>query len=548
MRTRIRTFSALAAALPLALGLASCSSHDKEPEHKKNAPTTVTLTVRHPKYSNGALNVVMGSPVTFDSSSVEVSVAPKQSYRLKLEPEENSYFTFTSGGLLTGVKEGEDMGGITVKVLASNGKVLASKLIPVNVVGMLVSVAHASYVNDTFRVTASEGFLLAKSDVKVEPQSPAHSVKFLAKSNRYFSFSESGVLQALLDGTGTIEVAVLNGADTLKVQPFNVKVAPHPDWVKAVTGSVDGKKTIHLQSFELGTPKNVSQHFAVTGGVNKALRFTSSNTSVATVGETSGVVTVSNVQGYAFIRATAVDGSERSDSIRVTTAREFPGHSCDWNLCNILTDGNTKEDSRYTSCRVWDGDVATAWVYRLNRTFTRPRYPSVSFLMGKYGKELVPGDYNDSYPRPDWVLGGDEKVEKKDTHWGVWAANLDASITLKKLIITRGFYTDAKGRKFFQSGTAYLEFWDNNARKCVKLGKHTFTDNPNDNEWVVDLTQGEFEVWSAAGEVPAYEAKKSYPNGMPGTELQMMLSTEGASPASDGSYYWAIADVLLFGS
>ncbi|MDR2813612.1 MAG: Ig-like domain-containing protein [Prevotellaceae bacterium] len=541
----MRTLSTLAVALPLSLGFASCGGDGREPENTKSTKTTVTLAINHPKYANGALNVILGSPVTFDSSNVEVSLEPKQAYRLELVPEANGYFTFTSGGTLTGIKEGSNAGEITVRALTGDGKMLASKIIPVNVVGMLITVAHASYVNDTFRVTASEGFILAKSDVKIEPENPAYSVKFREKSNRYFSFSGKGIFQALLDGTGAIEVLALNGADTLKVQPFNVKITPRPDWVTAVKGDVSGVKTIHFQKFELENPKDASRYFTVTGGANKALRFTSSNAKVATVDENSGMVTVKSAQGYAFIRATAADGSERADSIRVTAAKEFPGHSCDWNLCNILTNGNREEDSRYVSCRVWDGNVATAWVYRLNRTFARTRYPNARFLMGVYGKELMPGDYNDNYPRPDWVMGGADKVQKKETNWGVWAANLDASVTLKEIIVTRGFYTDEKGRKIFQSGTMYLEFWDNNAKKCIKLGKHTFTSNPNDNEWIVDLTQPQgFEEWDVAGDATLGVA--SYPNGATGTELQMMFSAEGATPASDGCYYWAIADVLLF--
>jgi hypothetical protein len=294
--------------------------------------------------------------------------------------------------------------------------------------------------------------------------------------------------------------------------------------------------------------KELAPLFEVTGGTNRKLRYTSSDTEVATVDENTGVVNVQNVSSYAFIKATATDGSGRADSIRVTTALPFPGSSVDWNLCNILTDNNTKEDKRYISNNVWDNNVATAWVYRLNKPFERHRYPGVTFMKGVYGKEWIDGDCCNPTV-PDWVEGG-EPIPKKETSWGVWAANMDAPQQLKKIIVTRGFYTNDKGEKIYQSGAMYLEFWYNiNATtgEMRMLGKHIFTDDPNDNEWVIDLTQGGFKVLDTPlkdGDTPKDEDPD--PKGVPGTELQMMFSTEGASPASDGYYYWAIADVLLF--
>jgi hypothetical protein len=538
----MRTFSLFTVALPLALGLASCSSDDKEVDDQKPTGTTVELTLKHSQYSNGVLNVILGSPIMLDSSNVEVSITPPQAYTLELVPESNAYFTFTSDGLLTGIQEGDEAGEITIRALASNGKMLASKSILVNVVGMLVSIVdHESYVNDTFRVVGKGEFLVEARHVRVTPSNPEYSIKFAPKSTRYFTFSESGVLEGVLDGVGTIEALVMSGGDTLKVQPFAVRVSPDPDWVTSVTGIAGTKKTLHM-SVQTGMSTDVKQYFTVDGGVDKTLCFTSSNTGVATVDPSTGMVTVNNVQGYAFIKATAADGSQKADSIRVTTAREFPGHSCDWNLCNILTENNTKEDPRYVSCQVWDGDVSTAWVYKLKETFTRPRYPQgVTFLRGRYGKEWVEGDYNPTVP--DWVLGGDP-IPKKESTWGVWAANMDGTNTFKKFIVTRGFYTDERGRKIFQSGTMYLEFWDNEKNTAVMLGKHTFTSDPNDNEWVIDLTTQSFETWDNATE-SKLEAT-TFPNGVTGTELQMMFSGEGGTPASDGSYYWAIADVLLF--
>jgi hypothetical protein len=548
MMIMMRTFSTFAATLLLALGFASCKDDNKDADSKKGTGTTVEVTVTHPQYSNGVFSVILGSPVTIGADNLRVEINPRQYYKLELSPESNEYFTFTSDGLLTGIKEGDDVGEITIRVLAEDGKTLASKIITVNVVGMMVSiVGHENYVNDTFRVVANEEFMVSRSHVQVTPGKPEYTVKFVPKNTRYFTFSDVGVLQGVLDGVGVIEALVLSShaatADTLKVQPFYVKVSPAPDWVTKVTGDVAGKKTIYFQRFETGKPVDVSRYFTVSGGVNRKLRYTSSNTGVATVDENTGMVTVKATSSYAFIKATATDGSQRADSIRVTTARTFPGHSCDWNLCNILTEMNTKEDPRYVSCKVWDGDVSTAWVYRLEKTFTRDRYPGVTFLRGVYGKEWVAGDCC-SETVPDWVLGG-PPIPKKETTWGVWAANLDGTSTFKKFVVTRGFYTDEQGRKIFQSGTMYLEFWDNNTGKCVKLGKHTFTSDPNDNEWVVDLTQT-FEVWDAANN--ASLGVKPFPNGVEGTELQMMFSIEGASPARDGSYYWAIADVLLFES
>jgi hypothetical protein len=297
----------------------------------------------------------------------------------------------------------------------------------------------------------------------------------------------------------------------------------------------------------------------VEGGENQTLRYTSSNPEVATVNETTGEVTVPNggVRSYAFIRATATDGSERSDSIRVATALSFPGRSCDWNLCNILAPGGAQEDSRYVSCMVWDGDVSTSWVYRVDRPFpcadTRytihacKRYPGVQFMMGRYGKDPDPSREEYNLTHPDWVFGGPD-IPKKETNWGVWAANMDAPQHLTKLIVRRGFYTDERGRKIYQSGTLYLDFWSEEEKKIRSVGKHTFTADPSDSEWVVDLTQVEFTVWSSVdGAFVEESAKESYPEGKaPVSELQMMFSTEGASPASDGGYYWAIADVLLF--
>jgi hypothetical protein len=553
----VKTFFTLIPAFFLALGFASCGNDVPE-----DAPTGVldntSLTITHPNYSNGALSVIVGKPVAIGASHVEVSMNVPQDYTLEFVPEENEYFTFTGEGVLTGLKEGDDVGDITVRVVAASGKTLVSKLISVNVVGMLVTITgNASYVNDTFRVTANEEFLLRKTNVSVEPDDAAYTIAFAPKETRYFAFAATGQLRGVLDGTGTIEVLVLKGSDTLKVQPFNVKVAPNPAWVTAVT--VTGSRTRYMDFMSGETEKTISlkEDFRVEGGATQTLRFSSSDAEVATVDENTGEVIVKNVPSYAFIRATAIDGSERADSIRVTAARIFPGNSCDWNLCNILSSA-TKEDVRYMSCNVWDGDVATAWVYRVNTPFpcgnanyviqACRRYEGVQFLMGKYGKDPDPEKEEYNLMAPDWVLGG-ENIPKKETNWGVWAGNMDATQHLTKLIVRRGFYTDERGKKIFQSGTMYLEFWSEEEKKMRTVGKHTFTDDPNDSEWVVDLTQITFEVWtkSTDGNFTKEPQVENYPNGkVPVSELQMMFSSEGALAASDGSYYWAIADVLLF--
>jgi hypothetical protein len=542
----IKTFPILPACffLTLALGSSSCNGDEDKNKEPENTETRISVTIDHPQYSNGALNVIKDLPVSIGASHVKVDINPPQEYTVEFVAESNDYFTFTAEGVLTGLKAGtaeEEVGSIIVRVKASSGKQL-SETIPVKVVGMLVAIVnHENYVDDTFRVVAKEEFILTKAHVKVEPERPDYSIAFAPKTTRYFSFGSDGILHGVLDGTETIEVLVLSGSDTLKVQPFNVRVSPAPDWVTAVTGSASGKKTIYALSTDLGKPMDVGQYFTVTGGGNRALRYTSSNTDVATVDPSTGMVTINNVPSYAFIRATATDGSQRADSIRVTTALDFPGRSRDWNLCNILTHNNELEDGRYTSPKVWDGDVATAWVYRVDKAFTRPRYPNAHFLMGVYGKTFMPGDANEWCS--DWVLGG-APILKKDSHWGVWAANMDAPQVLKKLVVTRGFYTDERGLKIYQSGTMYLELWDNENKKMRMLGKRTFTGDPRDNEWVIDLTQGDFKVYNTSSD-PAFESETSYSSGMPGTELQMMFSTEGAS-SSGGSCYWAIADVLLF--
>jgi hypothetical protein len=543
----MRTFLSIFLASFLALGFASCSN-DKVEAPPVGVVDSIALAITHPNYSNGAISVIVGRPVTIGAGAVEVSMNVPQAYTLELVPEENEYFTFTGDGVLTGLKEGNDVGDIIVRVVAANGKTLVSKLIPVSVVGILVTITgNSSYVNDTFRVVANGEFLLRKTHVSVEPEDTSYTVAFAPEDTRYFTFEANGRLSGVLDGVGTIEVLVLRRGDTLKVQPFSVRVTPDPSWVKAVT--VTGSKTRYLDG--QGGTVALKEFFKVEGGENKALRFSSSDTEMATVDEATGVATVNDVPSYAFIRATATDGSERADSIRVTTARTFPGTSCDWNLCNILI-SSTKEDPRYASCNVWDGNVATAWVYRVNATFSRPRHSGVNFLMGKYGKDPDPEREEYNLVAPDWVLGG-EPVPKKESNWGVWAANMDGEYVFKKIIVRRGFYTDERGRKIFQSGTLYLEFWSEAEKKLRMIGKHTFSDDPNDSEWVIDLTQGTFKEWRSPDSSSEYDEASYPPNaanegGMRGSELQMMLSTEGASPASDGTYYWAIADVMLFES
>jgi hypothetical protein len=539
----MRTFSTSLLAVAFALGFASCSNDNNEPDDKKTGASVTVDSITHPWYSNGAMNVIAGSSATIDASHVQVSITPPQEYTLEFVPEENESFTFTSGGVLTGLVEGDDVGEINIRVLASDGKVLTSKKITVNVVGILVSINHTSYVNDTFRVVAGSSIMLKASNVTIVPANEAYSIKFAQKTTRYFTLSGMGSLSGVLNGTGAIEVLVMNGSDTVKVQPFNVKVSPNPSWVTAVKVVKDDERTIYFESSKTETPTPFAEYFKVEGGVNRTLRYTSSNPTVATVDESTGMVTVHNVPYYAFIKATAIDGSEIADSVRVTTARKFSGQSCDWNLCNILS-SSTKEDSRYVSCKVWDGNVATSWVYRMQKTFTRNRYPGITFLRGVYGKDPDPTKEEYNLMAPDFVTGG-VPIPKKENTWGVWAANMDALQTLKKIIVTRGFYTDEKGRKIYQSGTMYLELWDNNSATStlVKLGKQPFTSKSNENEWVIDLTKS-FEKWDVGTD--ASLGTVSYPDGVTGTELQMMFSTEKAELADDGNYYWAIADVLLF--
>ncbi|MDR2813693.1 MAG: hypothetical protein LBB79_03430, partial [Prevotellaceae bacterium] len=266
----MRTFSTLFFAGFLALGLASCSD-DKEPENTKTA-TTATLAVTHPNYANGVLSVVVGNPVTIGASNVEVTMEPAQEYTLELVPEDNEYFSFTSDGLLTGKMEGDDAGDIVIRLIAENGKTLASELIPVSVVGILVTIVnHESYENDTFRVVANEEFLLSQANVKVEPDKPEYRIAFAPKATRYFTFGANGILHGTLDGTGTIEALVMSGDDTLKVQPFNVKVSPDPAWVTAVTvtgnneGNRESSKTQYFHP-TTGMTKELAPLFEVTGG------------------------------------------------------------------------------------------------------------------------------------------------------------------------------------------------------------------------------------------------------------------------------------------
>jgi hypothetical protein len=539
-----------AALVSLMLGCPVCSSTQDPVEPEQPAQTVVTVTLEHPKYIDGEINVLQGDPITIAPSDVKVSITPPQDYTLEFVAVENEYFTFSSAGLLTGLQLSNGNRDIVIRVLASDGTMLKSLLIPVNVLDVLVSMVNFSaYERDTLRVVANSSLPAITADnVKLEPEQE-HTVAFVPDSNTFFTFTSDGVLSGKQEGKGAIAIRVYGGDATLiKERTFPVLVSPDLSWVKSV--AVMGAKTVYgpISNFQF-EDWDFSKRFLVDDRIQtEKLSFRSTNDDFASVDATSGVVTVNrpgHSDDYTFIVATATDGSLKADSIRITSATQYGTTSCDWNLCNIIDPVyNFAEDPRYVSCMVWDGDISTAWVYRVNASFTRDRYPGVSFLMGRYGKEADAND--DLYPLPDPTnkcggtpagidyVTGECKSSKKEANWGIWSYSFGQFNlrSFNRFVITRGSYITPAGKKVYMTGTVYLEVWDNRDADnptTHKVAQHTFTSDPNDNVWDLNIA-----------DLPEFAD-----GGLTGTELQMMISAQGGTP-DDGSYYFAIADVLVF--
>ena len=164
----------------------------------------------------------------------------------------------------------------------------------------------------------------------VEPNNATNRNVTWSSDNPSVATVNNGVVSAVSEGTATI---------TVTAQGDSTKSASCTVTVTAATVSVTGV-TLNKTSTSLyvGDTETLTATVAPDNATNKAVTWTSSNPSVATV--ENGVVTAL-ARGTAVITATAADGSGASASCTVTVSSYLPPANPNYRITVEATQGGT---------------------------------------------------------------------------------------------------------------------------------------------------------------------------------------------------------------
>jgi uncharacterized protein YjdB len=280
-----------------------------------------------------------------------------------------SIATVNATGLVTGVGVG---GPINITISATDGSGVTG-IVPVTVVPTAVSSITSSPTSITnLEVTGSQQL----TPTILPTNATNKAVAYSSSNTSIATVSANG----LVTGTGVggpinITISATDGSGVTRIIPVTVV----PTAVSSIVAD-----PISIPSLTIGTVREITYTAFPANATNKAVTYSSSNTSIATVSAT-GVVTGVGVGGPINIIISATDGSGVKTSVLVTVTPVY--------VSSII--------AQPTSITIYDGDTqqVTYTVLPVNATYTNVTYLSSDRTIAKVDSTglvtaLLPGNAN----------------------------------------------------------------------------------------------------------------------------------------------------------
>ena len=283
---------------------------------KKKGKATITATLSNGKKCTCAVTVKyrLVTSVKMDASrsmfvgkslTLKPTLAPSNASIKKLtwKSTNKAIATVDSSGKVTAVKAGK----ATISATTTDGSKKTAKC----VITVKSETKVSSVSVTTPSSTVSVGSLLVVN-AKVAPSTATNKAVAWSSSNQAIAtVSSTGVVTGVRAGTVTIKATAQDGSGKYGSVSITVK-----DPTVKVTGVT---VTASSTSVEVGSTVTARATVSPSNASNKAVTWSSSNASVATV--TSGGVVRGIKQGTVTIKATAQDGSGKSGSISMTVTQ-----------------------------------------------------------------------------------------------------------------------------------------------------------------------------------------------------------------------------------
>ena len=283
--------------------------------------TQTNVPVTGVSLNTSTLNLVENETDTL-TATVEPSNATNKD--VTWESSNTSVATVDASGLVTAVSAGT----ATITVTTKDGNKTATCAVTVTATTVPVSGVSLNkdstslYVGDTETLTAT-----------ITPDNATNkNVTWSSDDTSVATVDTSGLVTAVGAGTATITVTTVDQSKTATCE-VTVAAATVP-----VTGVTLSQNQVSLYYNRTPNTLTLTATVAPANATNKAVTWTSSNPSVATV--ENGVVTALAC-GTAVITATAADGSGASASCTVTVSSYLPPANPNYKITVEATQGGT---------------------------------------------------------------------------------------------------------------------------------------------------------------------------------------------------------------
>lgn len=268
----------------------------------------VKQVIKSIAFSNSAIDLYVGDAVT-----ISYTITPDNAYdkTLNWTTSDSKIATVNSAGKVTAVAQGTAVIKATAK---DNSNQSASCTITVkkHITGITLDYTSLTlYTGKTQQLKAT-----------VQPSNAdVNSISWTSSNSNVATVSSSGVVEGIREGTATITASANDGS--------GVKATCKVTVVLSVSDIIFNSENLGLVEGDVVT---LNYSISPSNAYNKAVTWTSSNTSIVTV-NSNGKITALK-KGKATITAVAQDGSGAYGTCFIIVSRKCPSNAVDLGLTN----------------------------------------------------------------------------------------------------------------------------------------------------------------------------------------------------------------------
>ncbi|MBR2315258.1 MAG: Ig domain-containing protein [Clostridia bacterium] len=299
---KVATVSSKGKITAVGAGTAKITVKAKDGSGKK---ATVKVTVSPVKVSKVALNKTSATMATNGTLTLSATVSPSNATNKAVtwKSSDTKVATVSSSGVVTTLKKGTAT--ITATAKDGSGKKASCKITVNSIGASAISLNKTSY-------TGAPGTSLALTATLSPSNVSKKTLTWKSSNSSVASVDSSGNVKLLKDGTATITATTTDGTNRKATCKITVKTV-------SVTSVRLSASKINLTQGTSGNTYKLTATVSPSNASNKAVTWTSSNSSVATV-DSNGTVRAIKA-GTATITVTTKDGSKKASCTVIVTPK-----------------------------------------------------------------------------------------------------------------------------------------------------------------------------------------------------------------------------------